>query len=77
MCLADESICIGKDGTNNENGDLIYDGEHFKAVFDGATPKGRRPWDGVPGDVFASRVLCEAMKNADPAFCPSDMGRRE
>ena len=71
--LADESVCIGKDGTNKENGDHIYEGEHFKAVFDGATPKGKRLWDGVPGDVFASRVLCEAMKNADPAFCHSDI----
>lgn len=49
MCLADESVCIGKDGTNKENGDHIYEGEHFKAVFDGATPKGKRLWDGVPG----------------------------
>ena len=73
MCLADDSVCIGKDGTNKENGDHIYEGEHFKAVFDGATPKGKRLWDGVPGDVFASRVLCEAMKNADPTFCSSDM----
>ena len=73
MRLADESVCIGKDGTNSENGDRIYDGEHFKAVLDGATPKGKRLWDGVPGDVYASRVLCEAMKNADPTFCPSAM----
>ena len=73
MCLADESVCIGKDGTNNENGDHIYEGEHFKAVFDGATPKGKRLWDGVPGDVYASRVLSDVMKKADQTFCSSDM----
>lgn len=68
-----ESICIGKDGTSKENGDHIYDGENFKAVFDGATPKGNQLWNGLPGDVYASRVLCEAMVNIDPTVSPSSL----
>ena len=70
MRLADESICIGKDGTCRENGDHIFDGEYFKAVFDGATPKGKRMWDGLPGDVYASRVLSEAMNDVDLNITP-------
>ena len=64
--LPNESICIGKDGTYKENGDQIFDGKYFKAVFDGATPKGKRLWEGLPGDVYVSRVLSEAMNNIDP-----------
>ena len=67
--LPDQSICIAKDGTLNENGDHIYNGYHFKAVFDGATPKGKRLWKGLPGDIYASKVLCEAMYDADPQVC--------
>ena len=71
--LPDESICIGKDGTYKENGDHIYLGKHFKAVFDGATPKGRRLWEGLPGDIYASKVLCEAMDNVASDVCASSM----
>ena len=71
--LPDQSICIGKDGTLNENGDHIYNGNHFKAVFDGATPKGKRLWEGLPGDIYASKVLCEAMNDADPDVCATDI----
>ena len=35
-------------------------------MFDGTTPKGKGLWKGVPGNVFASRLLCETMKNANP-----------
>lgn len=70
--LPDESFCIGKDGVSSENGDHIYNGEHFKAVFDGATPKGERLWDGIPGDVYVSSLLAEAMKHVDPC---ADAGR--
>lgn len=73
MKLTDESICIGKDGTCNENGDHIFDGKHFKAVFDGSTPKGERLWDGLPGDIYASRVLCDALNDADPNICAAAM----
>lgn len=73
MRLTDESICIGKDGTSKENGDHIYDGVQFKAVFDGATPKGKRLWDGIPGDVYASRVLCELMSDIRQDICPASM----
>ena len=59
MKYPDESLCIGKDGTMNENGDHIFNSQHFKAVFDGATPKGERLWEGVPGDVYASRVFAD------------------
>ena len=71
--LSNESICIGKDGTSRENGDHIFDGEYFKAVFDGATPKGKRLWNGVPGDVYASKVLCETMENIEPDVSPTDL----
>ena len=71
--LHDESTCIGKDGTYRENGDHIYDGEHFKAVFDGATPKGERLWEGLPGDIYASMILCEAMNNVDSDVCASSL----
>ena len=67
--LPNQSICIGKDGTLNENGDHIYNSSHFKAVFDGATPKGKRLWDGLSGDIYASRVLCEAMNDVYPDVC--------
>lgn len=73
MKFPDESLCIGKDGTMNENGDHIFNSQHFKAVFDGATPKGKRLWDGLPGDVYASRVLCEAMRNVEPSISPSSL----
>lgn len=71
--LTDESICIGKDGTCNENGDHIFDGKHFKAVFDGSTPKGERLWEGLPGDIYASSVLCDALNDADPNICAAAM----
>lgn len=73
MKYPDESLCVGKDGTMNENGDHIFNSQHFKAVFDGATPKGKRLWEGVPGDVYASRVLCEAMRNVEPSVSPSSL----
>ena len=73
MKYPDESLCIGKDGTMNENGDHIFNSQHFKAVFDGATPKGKQLWEGVPGDVYASRVLCEAMRNVEPSVSPSSL----
>lgn len=73
MRFPDESLCIGKDGAMNENGDHIFDSQHFKAVFDGATPKGKRLWDGMPGDVYASRMLCEAMRDVDPEVNPSNL----
>ena len=71
--LPDQSICIAKDGTLNENGDHIYNGKHFKAIFDGATPKGKRFWEGLPGDIYASKVLCEAMNDADPDVCATSI----
>ena len=73
MKYHDESLCVGKDGTMNENGDHIFNSQHFKAVFDGATPKGKRLWEGVPGDVYASRVLSEAMRNVEPSVSPSSL----
>ena len=73
MKYPDESLCIGKDGTMNENGDHIFNSQHFKAVFDGATPKGKRLWEGVHGDVYASRVLSEAMRNVESSVRPSSM----
>ena len=59
--LPDEIFCIGKDGKSTENGDHIYKGLHYYAVFDGATPKGTRLWCGMPGDVFVSKRLCLAL----------------
>ena len=57
----------------NENGDHIFNSQHFKAVFDGATPKEKRLWEGVAGDVYASWVLSEAMRNVEPSVRPSSM----
>lgn len=41
--------------------DMIFEGDHFLAVFDGATDKTDSLYDGLPGGRFAVEALAEAL----------------
>lgn len=66
VTMSEESFLMGKDGVSRICGDAIYQGEHFMAVIDGATSKGKRLWDGKPGDVYAAELLRRAMEQLSP-----------
>ena len=62
----EEAFVQGKAGGDSPCGDAVFQGKHFMAVIDGATPKGTRLWDGLPGDVFVARLLCRALEQLPP-----------
>lgn len=63
---AKERFLCPKDGSGDVCGDRLVETEHFIAVIDGATPKGKRLWNGARGDVFVCDVLEEAICRLDP-----------
>lgn len=66
VTMAEEQFIVGKDGRSRICGDALYQGEHFMAVIDGATPKGKRRWDGKPGHVYVSELLQRGMEQLPP-----------
>ena len=58
-------ICA-KDGSDGPCGDCIVDEKNFIAIIDGATPKGKRLWNNMRGDVFVSKILSDAIKALPP-----------
>lgn len=72
VILKEEQFNCAKNGKLEKNGDSFYHDENFVAVFDGATPKGTRMWNGLKGDVFLSQLLKESMKQLDPTVCAQE-----
>lgn len=60
-----QSFIMSKDGSGNICGDAIVDTENFIAVIDGATPKGKRSWNGLRGDIFIAHLIGDAVKKMD------------
>lgn len=67
VAMTEESFLMGKDGHSRICGDALYQGEHFLAVIDGATPKGIRLWNNKPGHIYMAELLKDAMDQLDPA----------
>ncbi|MBP3728850.1 MAG: hypothetical protein J6H18_01110, partial [Lachnospiraceae bacterium] len=61
-----ESFLCAKDGSPGPCGDRLVDTPHFKAVIDGATPKGQLLWEGKRGDVFVAEIIAKAIESLDP-----------
>lgn len=66
VAQTEEMYLIGKDGQSTICGDAISKGPHYIAVIDGATPKGQRLWNGMPGDVFVAQMLARAIEELNP-----------
>lgn len=64
--LGKQMFLCSKNGIDAPCGDKIVDSKHYLAVIDGATPKGKRLWDGMRGDVFVSLVLERAIESLPP-----------
>ena len=64
--LKRESYICAKDGTEGTCGDKIVECENFYAVIDGATPKGKRLWNNMRGDVYISEILGAAIARLEP-----------
>lgn len=62
----EEAYLIGKDGHSTVCGDAISQSPHYIAVIDGATPKGQKLWNSLPGDVFVAQLLAQAVEDMDP-----------
>lgn len=56
-----EQFTCGKYADPLRNEDVLFVGEHFVAVVDGATAKSDAPWDGMPSGRFASQVLARSL----------------
>jgi len=60
-----ESFIRSKEGMQGICGDAIVDTSDFIAVIDGATPKGKRLWNGMRGDVYITQLISSAIKRMD------------
>ncbi len=61
MAIQAEKFCMAKNPDQNLNGDRIYDGPHYCAIIDGNTPKGKKLWGGLPGDVYVAQILAHRL----------------
>jgi hypothetical protein len=67
-----ESFVEGKDRDPSLCEDLIFIGENFAAVFDGATDKVDARYEEIPGGRFAVEVLAKAMERLHPEASPPE-----
>ena len=57
---------IAKDGVSDICGDTYVWTENYIAVIDGATPKGKKLWNGMKGDVCAALLAADAISAMKP-----------
>ena len=60
-----QKFIMSKQGKDSICGDTIVDTENYIAVIDGATPKGKRLWNGMQGDVFVSQLIRKTIETMD------------
>ena len=71
-----ESFLLPKGGAGSSCGDAILVCESFIAVIDGATPKGKRLWNGMKGDAFVSSLLKDALSSLSSDLSGSEVIER-
>ncbi len=71
-----EYFTKAKDGISTLHGDSVHISNGFIAVIDGATPKGKRLWNGMKGDAFVSNLLKDALSSLSPDLGGSEVIER-
>ncbi|MBR3358017.1 MAG: hypothetical protein IKG46_09360 [Solobacterium sp.] len=56
---------IAKDGVSDICGDTYVWTGNYIAVIDGATPKGKKLWNGMKGDICAALLAADAVSSMD------------
>lgn len=60
-----QRFIMSKTGHGEVCGDAIVETPDYIAVIDGATPKGERLWEGMPGDVYIAKCISRAITGMD------------
>ncbi len=60
-----QSFIMSKTGNGTVCGDAVVDTPDYIAVIDGATPKGEKLWDGLPGDVYIAQRISSTIRRMD------------